>query len=60
MRGEGEGGRRNVGKAEGGTEPDVAEADREPGEDCAEAGEREEPVEDLGFCVWGEHCCVGY
>jgi hypothetical protein len=60
VRGEGEGGRGNVGTAEGGTESDVAEADCEPGEDCAEAGEREEPVEDLGFGVWGEDCCVGY
>lgn len=60
MRSEGEAGGGNGGEAESGTESDVAEADCEPGEDCGEAGESEEPVEDLGFSVWGEDCCVGY
>lgn len=57
---EGEGGRGDVGEAQGGTEPDVAEAYCEPGEEYAEAGERKQPVEDLRLGVRGENGRVGY
>lgn len=60
MGGEGEGVRRDIGEAQSGSEADVAEADCEPGEDCTQAGDGEQPVEDLGFGVGGEDGGVGY
>jgi hypothetical protein len=54
MGGEGERVGRDACEAQSGAEPDMTEANCEPGEDCAEAGEREQPVEDLGLSVGGE------
>lgn len=51
---------RDIGEVQGGPEADVAEADCEPGEDCTQAGDGEQPVEDLGFGVGGEDGGVGY
>lgn len=60
MGGEGEGAGRDIGLVQGGSEADVAEADCEPGEDRTQAGDGEQPVEDLSFGVSGEDGGVGY
>jgi len=44
---------------QGGAEADMAEADCEPGENCGEPGEGEQPVEIGGLGGGGEDCGVG-
>lgn len=39
-------------------ETDVAEADGEPGENTREAGDGEQPIEDIVGCCFGEDCGV--